>query len=161
MRATIRTTPTMPVKAHPQLPLCAQAGRALLCGYLGSPHIEVRPLSKKVDVVVMDLSSLDGQMGVPHIRGAAAGIRSLEEQGVSPGFPADYPQIIEAVHRIGQVNVRGLRTRPASGRIGDHKLSRGGASRIGLDADVQGLGGGSDWGNGQGRGDEKADRQPG
>ena len=60
----------------------------------------------------MDLSILDGHMGEPHIRGAAAFGISLEEQGVSPGFPAVYPQVIKAAHRIAPVDVRALRTRP-------------------------------------------------
>jgi hypothetical protein len=44
----------------------------------------------------MDLSILDGHMGEPHIRGAAAAAISLEDQEVNPGFPADYPQVIKA-----------------------------------------------------------------
>jgi len=108
----------------------------------------------------MDLSILDGHMWEPHIRGAAASAISLEEQGVNPDFQADYPQVIKAAHRIAQVDVRVLRTRPVPGRIDEHKLPRGGAPSIGLDSDVQSLGCGGAWENGQGRGDEKADRQP-
>ncbi len=133
----------------------------------------------------MDLSILDGHMWEPHIRGAAAFAISLEEQGVNPDFQADYPQVIKAANRIAQVDVRGLRTRPVSGRIDEHKLPRGGAPSLRLDADVQSPSiyralrffvvldclhnprrlsalGGCDgaWENGQGRGHEKPDRQP-
>jgi hypothetical protein len=97
----------------------------LLRCYPGPPHIELRPLGGKFDVIVMNLSSLDTHMGEPHVRGAAACAISLEDQEVTPGFAAVDPQVIKAVHRIGQLDVRGRRTRPVSGRIGDHKLSRG------------------------------------
>src|SRR5208337_1220791 len=133
----------------------------------------------------MDLSVVDGLMREPHIRGAAASAISLEKQGINPVFPADYPQVIKAANRIADVDLPGLRTRHVSGRIGEHQVSRGGAPSLGLDADVQSptiypalrffvvldclhnprrlfaLGGcGGAWENGQGRGDEKPERQP-
>src|SRR5271157_5401415 len=85
----------------------------------------------------MDLSVVDGLMREPHIRGAAASAIRLEEQSVNPVFLADYPQVIKAANRIADVDVPGLRTRHVSGRIGEHKLPRGGAPSLGLDADVQ------------------------
>ena len=99
--------------------------QALLWGHPGSPHIELRPLSRKIDVIVMDLAILDVHMGEPHIRGAAAGAISLEVQGVNPGFPAVYPQVIKAAHRIAPVDLHVLRTGPVSGRIDEHKFPGG------------------------------------
>jgi len=103
----------------------------------------------------MDLSSLNVHAGEPHIRGAAAGAVSLEEQGLNSGFAAVYPQVIKAVHGIVPVDLPGLGTRPVSGRIGEHQLPRGRAPRIGLDANVQRLGRGGAWKNGRDRGAEK------
>src|SRR3989339_1473153 len=132
--------------------------QTLLWGHAGSPHVEFRPLSRKVDVIVMDLSILDVHMGEPHIRGAAAGAVRLEVQSVNPGVPAVYPQVIKTAHRMAPVDLHFLRTCPVSGRINEHKFSRGGTPGIGFDADIQSLGGGGAGKNGRGRNDEKPHR---